>query len=151
MKAKFLFPFLALLFLLSMFIYFLVNPSYQKSLEAKFFFELGNYQKAYTLANEAFSLDVYNKMAATVMAQSKTSLKYKNYIEEAKRYLQEINEIVQQESISSAQRAKIRTMSKIMVDSYKKLAPSVVTDKELIVQAQRYYENFEKLLEKIGR
>jgi len=151
MKNRFLLPGLALLILVVMGLYFLINPSYEKSLEAKYYYEMGDYKRAYKLANEAFSMDVYNRMASTIMAQSKTSMKYKSYIDEAKAYMQEINQIASKESISDADRAKIKMMSEIMVDSYKKLAPSVITDNDLVKEAAKYYENFEKLLEKVNR
>ena len=134
-----------------MVIYFVVHPSYAKSLEAKYFYEIGEYEEAYELANEAFSLDIYNRMAATIMAQSKTSLKYVKYINEAKSYLKEINEIATHETLSDADRARIKLMSEIVVDGYVKLAPSVITDKALVQEAAKYHEKFEKLLEKVTR
>ncbi|MEN4046164.1 MULTISPECIES: hypothetical protein [unclassified Sulfurimonas] len=151
MNNKFFFPALAALFLVIMGIYFLVNPSYEKSIEAKYYYEIGDYEEAYKRANEAFSLDIYNRMAATIMAQSKTSIKYKKYIDQAKEYMTEINLIAAKETISDADRAKIKLMSEIMVDSYKKLAPSVITDKKLVREAAKYYKDFEKLLEKVNR
>jgi tetratricopeptide (TPR) repeat protein len=151
MKTKLFFPFLALGFVLAMVIYFVLNPSYEKSLEAKYYYETGNYKEAYKLASEAFELDAYNKMAATIMAQSQISMKYEAYIQDAKRYLEEINEMVSEGNLSDAQRAKIKMMSEIMVDSYKKLAPSVVTDEDLVNEARIYYESFEKLLEKVAQ
>ena len=151
MKTKLFFPLLALGFVLAMAIYFILNPSYQKSLEAKFYYETGNYKEAYRLANEAFSMDIYNRMASTIMTQSQTSMKYEDYIKEAKEYLAKINEIVSKDSVSESDRAKIRMMSQIMVESYKKLAPSVVTDEKLVKEAREYYKNFEQLLEKVSR
>jgi len=151
MKAKIFFPLTALSLIAMMAIYFLINPSYEKSLEAKYFYETGNYKKAYELASEAFSMDVYNRMASTIMAQSKTSMKYQKYIDEAKKYLQEINDIIEQDTISDADRAKIKMMSEIMVDSYVKLAPSVITDKALVEEAKNYYNNFKQILEKVTR
>jgi len=151
MKAKIFFPFMAFLLIGIMIIYFLVNPSYERSLEAKFYYETGNYKKAYELANEAFSMDVYNRMASTIMAQSKTSMKYQKYIDQAKEYIKEINKIASQDTISDADRAKIKMMSEIMVDSYVKLAPSVITDKALVQEAEKYYKNFEQILEKVTR
>lgn len=132
-------------------LFFLTNPSYEKSLEAKYHYEMGDYNEAYKLANEAFALDVYNRMASTIMAQSKTSLKYEKYIKEAKNYLREINDIISSDTIDEAQRSKIKLMSEVMVESYIKLAPSVVTDKELVKEAAKYHEQFEKILEKVDR
>jgi len=147
-KSLFLFSF-SILF--AMVVYFIINPSYEKSLEAKYYYEMGNYQKAYEKAQEAFGADVYNRMASTIMAQSKIAMKYQKYIDEAKQYFQEIQEIVEKEHISDADRAKIKLMSEIMVDSYTKLAPSVVTDTALVQEARKYYQSFEKLLEKVDR
>ncbi len=149
MKAKYLVGLVALGLVVSMALYFLINPSYEKSLEAKYYYEMGEYNKAYTLANEAFSMDIYNRMAATIMAQSKTSLKYKKYIDQAKEYLEQIKKIATQESISDGDRAKIKIMSEVMVDSYVKLAPSVITDKALVQKAATYHKQFEQLLEKV--
>jgi len=151
MKTKFLFPVVTVLLIVIMGVYFLINPSYEKSLEAKYYYETGHYTKAYELAKEAFSLDIYNRMASTIMAQSKTSIKYKKYVDEAKKYMADINEIAAGESISDANRAKMKMMCEIMIDSYVKLAPSVITDKDLVQEAAMYYKNFENLLEKVNQ
>ena len=151
MNSKYFFPLSALVLLFVMVIYFFSHPSYEKSLEAKYYYEMGEYTKAYELANEAFAMDLYNRMASTVMAQSKTAMKYEKYIKEAKKYMKEINAIASKQSISDADRAKIKIMSQIVVDSYVKLAPSVITDKALIEEAKKYHDNFEKLLEKVDR
>ncbi|MFK5937474.1 MAG: hypothetical protein QM497_03660 [Sulfurimonas sp.] len=134
-----------------MLVYFLVNPSYQKSIEAKYYYETGAYKEAYTLANEAFAIDVYNRMASTIMAQSKTSLRYVAYINDAKKYMKEIDDIAKHDILSNADKAKMRIMSQIMIDSYVKLAPSVITDNALVEESASYYKNFEKLLEKVNR
>lgn len=149
MKTKYFFPIIALVLVLFMGIYFLLNPSYEKSIEAKYYYEIGEYEEAYAHANEAFSMDIYNRMASTIMAQSKTSLKYVKYIEQAKNYLTQIKQIAAQDNISDADKAKIKLMSEIIVDSYVKLAPSIITDKELVKKAQKYHDDFEKLLEKV--
>jgi hypothetical protein len=151
MKPKLFIPTLALSLLSIMGIYFLTNPSYEKSLKAKYYYEVGDYKTAYSLSKEAFSLDIYNRMASTIMTQSQTSLKYTNYIEEAKNYLLEIDEIAQLESVTDANRAKIKLICRIMLSSYIKLAPSVVTDVELVQESAKYNNEFEKLLEKVNR
>lgn len=132
-------------------IYFLLNPSYERSLLAKYHYEMGEYSEAYTLANEAFSMDIYNRMAATIMAQSKISMKYEKYVKDAKKYMKEINEIANHDEISEADKAKIRTICEIMKSSYIKLAPSVITDKELVDEVRGYYKEFESLHEKVDK
>jgi len=42
-------------------------------------------------------------------------------------------------------------MCEIMIGSYIKLAPSVVTDIQLIQDSEKYYKKFEKLLEKVNK
>ncbi len=130
-------------------LYFFINPSYEKSIKAKYYYETGDYSQALTLAKEAFSIDAYNRMASTVMAQSITSLKYTSYIEDAKKYMQEINAIAGHEYITDADKAKIKLICRIMLSAYIKLAPSVVTDKSLVQEAAHYYQKFEKLLEQV--
>lgn len=151
MNTKTLLVLIALGLISVMGIYVLVNPSYQKSLQAKYFFETGNYKEALILAKEAFSLDVYNRMASTIMAQTITALKYTSYIEMGKKYMADINAIAAHENISDADKAKIRTMCEIMVTEYIKLAPSVITDDNLVQEASEYHQQFEKLLEKVTR
>lgn len=151
MNSRLFIPIIALFLLFVMGAYFIVNPSYEKSLRAKYYYEMGEYKEAYTLAKEAFALDLYNRMAATVMTQSQTSLKYVSYIDDAKKYMKIIDEIARKESISDADKAKMKMMCEIMISAYIKLAPSVVTDDELVEQVAEYYNKFEKLLEKINR
>lgn len=151
MKGKLLIPILALITLLVMALYVLINPSYEKSFKAKYYYEMGDYKEAYTLAKDAFSIDLYNRMAATIMTQSQTSLKYVNYIEDARNYMKSIDEIALHQSISDADKAKIKMICNIMLSAYVKLAPSVITDEELIKQAAEYHNKFEKLLEKVNR
>ena len=151
MNNKILVALIALSMILIMGIYFLINPSYQKSIQAKYYFEMGDYKQALVLAKESFAMDVYNRMSSTIMAQSVTALKYVEYVENGKTYMKQINEIATHESISDADKAKIKIICEIMVDSYVKLAPSVITDKELVAQAANYHANFEKLLAKVTR
>lgn len=128
-----------------------INQSYEKSIKAKYYYEIGEYDAAYSLAQEAFNIDVYNRMASTVMAQSKTSMRYVSYLNDAKKYMLSIDEIAKHETISEADRAKIKMICEIMLSSYIKLAPSVITDEELVQEAARYNNVFEKLLEKVIR
>ncbi len=132
-------------------LFFVTNPSYQKSLEAKFYYKTGVYDLAYTLSREAFELDNYNKMAATIMTQSQLAMDYEKYIEEGKKYLNDIKNMLKQTSLSDANRTKIKLMAEIMVGKYKKLTPSVAIDKNLQQEAKKLYQNFRKILEKVNR
>ncbi|MDD3817821.1 MAG: hypothetical protein PHI89_07030 [Thiovulaceae bacterium] len=149
MNVKVLFPVILMGFLVIMGGYFLANPSYEKSLRAKYYYEIGEYKEALSLAKEAFGEDSYNRMAATVMAQSLTAMKYVTYLEDAKKYKKELDAIALHETITQADKAKIRLICSIMTSSYKKLAPSVITDKKLVEDAAQYNKEFENLFEKV--
>lgn len=151
MPVKILLPLIAIITIVVMAVYFLFNPSYERSIEAKYHYEMGEYEEAYRLANEAFVMDIYNRMAATIMAQSKTSIKYVDFIEQAKGFMQEINAMAESENIDNAQRAKIKMMAEVVTSSYKKLAPSIITDKALVDEAASYNAKFEQLLEKVTK
>ena len=141
--------------LLLMLLYFAFNPSYERSLQAKFYYTIGNYKAAHRLATEAFELDSYNRMAATIMTQSQAAVKFVEYIDEAKSYMEQISAMAESDSITDADKAKMKIMCEIMIDSFVKISPifrdgrSEVLDKELVEEAQHYYQQFVDLYEKI--
>lgn len=139
-----------LLGIVTMGLWIVVHPSYQKSFEARFSYAMGDYDKAYTLAKESFELDSYNRMASTVMAQSQMALKYVRYNELADKYNKEIRRIAAQKSVTPQERAKIKMMSQIIVDSYKKNASTVVLDQELVDRARSNYEQFKMLNDELA-
>jgi len=142
-------PLVALFIVLIMSLYVIFNPSYQKSIEAKYYYETGDYKEALTLANEAFNLDIYNRMASTIKAQSLIALNYRSYNNDAKNYMAQLNALAKHQTLSDADKAKIKLICEIMIARYKKLSSSIVTEKKLIQESANYYKNFEKLLEKV--
>jgi len=85
------------------------------------------------------------------MAQSKTSLRYVTFNKNARKYMLDIDDIATHEDISASDKAKIRLMCEIMIGSYIKLAPSIITDSDLVQESASYHSKFEKLLEKVTR
>lgn len=130
--------------------YFFLNPSYERSLEARFYYTIGNYKKAQTLATEAFDMNKYNKMAFTIMTQAQTAMKFVNYIDESKKYMAQIAQIASSNGVSDAQRAKVKMICEIMIESYVKVTATVLTDKALIKEAQEYRDKFQKLHDEIA-
>lgn len=124
-------------------------PSYQKSLEARVDYFMGNYKKAYELSSQAYELDKYNRMAFTVMTQSKISMDYKNYITLGIEYLEKIEKISSMEKINPSDMARIKMMCEVMMDSFEKLSPTKMTDKILLDETKVVYEKFKKLYEKL--
>ncbi len=125
--------------------YFFLNPSYERSLEARFHYAMGDYKQAQELATEAFKMNAYNRMASTVMTQSQTAMKFVNYIQESKKYMSEIAQIASGDGVSRADRAKVKMICEIMIASYIKIAATVLTDKDLIEEAKEYNDKFKKL------
>jgi len=140
---------LSLLVIMGSYSYF--NQSYKQSIQAKYYYEIGEYNEAYSHAKVAFGLDSYNRMAATIMAQSQNSLRYVDYINMGKKYMLNIDEIAHHEKIEDSDKAKIRLICEIMKSAYIKLAPSVITDKNLVKEAAKYNSDFETLFEKVNR
>lgn len=128
---------------LSVWIFF--HPSYQKSAEGRFYYMIGEYEQAYEHSNQAFLLDRYNRMASTVMAQSKMAMKYVRYNEEARKYKKEIHRIAAQPNVSDQERSKIKMMTNIVIDGHNKLGSSVIIDQSLIDEANDHYHQFKKL------
>ncbi|MDD2838882.1 MAG: hypothetical protein AB7U44_02160 [Sulfuricurvum sp.] len=131
-------------------LWIVVNPSYQKSVESRLYYAMGSYDDAYSLSKEAFALDPYNRMASTVMAQSQTALKFVRYNDDARRYIKEIRRIAAQKNVSPQDRAKIKMMAMIMIDAYRKIAPTVVIDKELVEETRSNYEQFKMLHDELA-
>ncbi len=138
-----------LLILLGSFLYFSFNSSYQDSIEARIYYLLGNYKEAYKLAKKAYEKDSYNKMANTILTQSKIALSYEKYIEEGNEYLKKINEISSKKDFSSADKVRIKMMCEIMIESYNDLKSSVLTDDELKKNAHDMQKKFQQLYDEL--
>jgi tetratricopeptide (TPR) repeat protein len=130
-------------------LYFYLNPSYRKSFEARYYYSMGDYAQALQLSRDAFTLNSYNRMASTMMTQSKISLQYLNYIDQAQEYMKQIALIARHKQLSSADKAKMKMMSEVVIGSYKHLSPSVMTNKELVRRATFYFDEFTRLHAKV--
>ena len=133
-----------LLLILSAF-FFASNSSYQNSLQSRVYYFLGNYQEAYDLAFKAHQEDRYNKMAFTVMTQSKIALKYEEYIKQGNAYFQVIDKISSQKEVTSSDKSKVKIMCEVMIEGYEGLTPSPLTDETLQENAQKMMAKFKQL------
>lgn len=140
---------LTLILLLLMGAYFAFNPSYQLSLESKFHYSIGNYEKAYPLSSEAYEIEPYNRMARSVMVQSKYALRYVHYNQESIEYLEKIRVYAQQKKISRPDQMRIKMMCEIMIDKHEKMQPTILIDKDLVDEAKANYDKFKKLHENL--
>lgn len=129
--------------------FFGFSDSYKLSLEARVKYFMGDYKEARALAKEAFELDPYNKMAFSILAQSKISAKLLDYSEDSKRYLQKIKELSVKGDFSEKDKIKIKFYCEIMIEKYQKLSPTVMTDKALYDVCTKQYEKFKKIHEEL--
>jgi tetratricopeptide (TPR) repeat protein len=129
--------------------FFVFTDSYKLSLKARVKYFTGDYKEARELAKEAFELDPYNKMAFSILAQSKISARLLDYIEDSKRYLKKIDELSSKGNFSEADKIKIKFYCEIQLEKYDKLAPTVMTDKELYEACTVQYKKFKKIHEEL--
>ena len=132
-------------FLLLSGFYFFADSSYQDSFEARFYYFVGNYNKAYEFAKRSYDKDPYNKMAFTVLTQSKIATQYVDYIKTGNEYLNRINAISSKKIYNDADKVRIKLMCEITLGDYKKLSPTKLTDTELIKDARKLNDKFEQL------
>ncbi|MDO5045706.1 hypothetical protein [Campylobacter sp.] len=149
MNSKIFIVVLATSIIVGCWLFFATNSSYQEALQAKFYYEVGNYDKAHILAKKAYEKDIYNKMANTVMKQSRIALKYTRYIKEANDYLEQILKISKAKEVSKADASRIRIMCEIVIEGYDKLKPSTLTPKDIQEEARDMRDKFVKLKEEL--
>ncbi len=146
---KILYSLFTVLIIGAVFLYFYTNESYRKSIEAKYYYIKGDFKKAYILSKEAFDIDPYNKMAFTVMTQSKISAKFQEYIEDGRKYLKKIEEISNQKRVTKSDKIRIKMMCETMLERFKRLTPTALTDKKLKKEAFDIYSKFKKIHEEL--
>lgn len=130
-------------------LFFASSGSYQNSLQARVEYFLGNYKEALDLAEKAHQQDRYNKMAFTLVAQSKKSLQFQEYIEQGEKYLEVINQISLQQKVLNADKIKIKMMCEVMIEEYKALSPTKMTDESLVQKSKNTLERFEGIYKEL--
>jgi tetratricopeptide (TPR) repeat protein len=135
MKKTILFFILAL----GIFLYYFFNTSYRLSLEAKAYYEFGEYSKAKKLAEKAYKQNRYNTMAFTVLTQSKIAQTWQNYIKESNEYLFDIESISNKEVITKADKTKIKMMLEVIIGEFQNLPKSKLLDNELKEKTKKNY------------
>lgn len=125
-------------------LFFYSDNSYKLALEAKFLYENKEYEKALNLSQKALDIDIYNKMANTVLNQSKAAMKFSSYIKNGKEYLERIKKM-SQNSVSKADSERIKMMCDVMIEDFDDLKNSALLDNELKNEALNTKEIFVKL------
>ena len=125
-------------------LFFYSDNSYKLALEAKFYYESKEYEKALNLSQKALDLDAYNKMAATTLNQSKAAMKFNSYIKNGKEYLDRIKKM-SKNGVSKADNERIKIMCDVMIEDFESLRNSALLDDELKNEALKMKEAFAKL------
>ena len=137
------------MFIIALFgLFFYSDNSYKLALEAKFYYESKEYEKALNLSQKALDIDIYNKMANTVLNQSKAAIKFSSYIKNGKEYLERIKKM-SQSSVSKADSERIKMMCDVMIEDFDDLKNSALLDNELKNEALNTKEIFVKLKNKL--
>ena len=133
------------IFIIDLFgLFFYSEKSYKLALEAKFYYESKEYEKALNLSQKAIDLDAYNKMAATTLNQSKAAMKFSSYIKNGKEYLDRIKKM-SQNGVSKADNERIKMMCDVMIEDFESLRNSALLDDGLKSEALKIKEAFAKL------
>ena len=150
MKAyKILFNSVLIFVIMTTIFFFGFSDSYKLSLQAKVKYMRGEFTEARVMAKEAFDLDPYNRMAISILAQSKISAQMADYVSDAQKYLEKIEKITQKSDFSYQDRVKIKMMCEVMIGRYVKLNPTVLTDVSLYESCTKNYQNFKKIYEEL--
>ena len=137
------------IFIIALFgLFFYSDNSYKLALEAKFYYESKEYEKALNLSQKALDLDAYNKMASTTLNQSKAAMKFSSYIKNGKEYLERIKKM-SQNGVSKADNERIKMMCDVMIEDFESLKNSALLDEELKSEALKMKEAFAKLKNKL--
>ena len=121
MRSKYWLLIAALITIAAMVLYFYMHPSYKLSLKAKVYYSIGDYDSALQAAKKAYEMNSYNRMAFTIVVQSRHAKKHLDFIQTAKTYYAKIKDISQQENVSKADKIRIKMLTQIVLDSYKRL------------------------------
>ena len=136
--------FIAIFLIILFGLFFYSDNSYKLALEAKFLYENKEYEKALNLSQKALDIDIYNKMANTILNQSKAAIKFSSYIKNGKEYLERIKKM-SQSSVSKADNERIKMMCDVMIEDFDDLKNSALLDNELKNEALNTKEIFVKL------
>jgi len=132
-----------------LFVFLVLNPSYRKSVEARFLLFNEEYEDALRLAKEGYVLDPYNKMSISVINSAAGAIEYISYIEQSKEYLNSIILIANSKTISDEDRKRVRMMCEYMIERYDILRNTRTADIGLRTEAKEQYEKFKEIYEEV--
>lgn len=140
LKTKILFILFFLILCVSIYFYYTLDRSYVLSMEAKKYYNSGDYKEAYELAKKAYDENSYNRMAFTLVVHSKKSIEWEKYIIDTEKYLRFVDELSYQESISKSDKSRIKMICDISIENFTKLKKdSMLIDSALVERAEKLH------------
>jgi hydrogenase maturation factor len=125
--------------------YFLFNPSYKLSTEARVYYSIGEYGEAYRLSSEALEKDIYNSMAIHIKSRSGKTLELIKFNKESEEASQQIIELIKKGELSRGDKVRLKMISDVVIGNYEKLHLNVIDDEVLKEEAKKYLHRFQKL------
>ena len=135
-----------MLFIVFATIFFIFTTTYRLAIEAKYYYILDDYEKAYELASIAYEKEPYNMMAFTVRQQSGVILHLREIIKEAKTTYEQIQAITQSNRLDNSDKVRIKLLCEIIIDKFDELTFPLLDKAYLYDEAKQYRDEFEKIL-----
>jgi len=129
--------------------YLQYNPSYKLSVEAKYYYTIGKYQKAYNLADESLKLREYNTMAFHIRNRSSLTLEVIDFNKESKDFQDKVIAILKKDAILRTDKLRTKMMSDVIISKYQNLSLSMVDDNEIKDLALQNFKKFQKINQKV--
>jgi tetratricopeptide (TPR) repeat protein len=133
------------IFIIILLSFYLLSDSYRYSFEAKGYYEMGDYEKAYKLAEKAYNLNRYNNMAFTILTQSKLAKVWETFINDSNHYFLEIESISNKDVITKKDKIRIKMMLEIIMGEYKNLPKSHLLNKQLRKRGEIQFNKAKRL------
>jgi hypothetical protein len=130
-------------------LYLVLSPSYQKSIKAKYYYLIGDYETAYIISTQSYKLNRYNKMAFSIRQQSLIHMKYIDFLKNSLDRYTQIRRIVNKDKITRGDKLKIKIICEIVFDEFKQLNHTILTRKDLIKRAEEQNNNYKELYEDV--
>jgi len=125
--------------------YLQFNPSYKLSIEAKYYYTIGEYEIAYQIAEKSLRIREYNTMALHIKTRSGATLEVISFNLEAREFLAKIKVIISKTEIGRNDKLRTKMMSDVIISKYYNLKFPMVEDEKIQNLALKFFRKFQKI------
>ena len=129
--------------------YLQYNPSYKLSIEAKYYYTIGEYKIAYEIADKSLRLREYNTMAFHIKTRSGATIEVINFNKEAEEFLAKIKIIISKSNIARSDKLRSKMMSDVIISKYYQLKLPLVDDDTIEQTALKFFIKFKKINQQV--